>query len=397
MDHGRVRRELVVTVGIVAFIAIAIIKPWGGGSGISPGPSATARPSNGALVTIAPTPLPVPTAGRIVDTIPIAGYPDGPTEAPGGLWYLGGQSDLTLVDTATAESTKITIDETRFPRPISMTADGSDLWLTGSADSSFARLHPATGAIVDRIPVSVAAPYVVDDVFEITRDAGTLWAIGAIHTTEPVPIPSPVGSACCDVLAADVLLRADIKTHQVDDVHQVDGAVAIAAGFGSIWVLEGPDRGEGGFFVVRLDPGTGVPVATMSLPDFDVGPTGCGPCVTGLRIGADGVWTAIRPQGRVIRIDPAQNRIVDEIEVGLNVTDLAVGSDGSVWVVGATAPFGECPPSTGFLTRIDPGRNEVTGIVPVDCPVSVAVSQGDVWVGGYQDRAAVVQRVRPTP
>ena len=395
MDHGRVRRELVVTVGIVAFIAIAIIKPWGGESG--PAPATTGQPTAGPPVTAAPTkPIPAALAGRILETIPIAGAPLSPSEASSGLWYGGGALDLTMVDTTTGETTSIRLDPKLFPQTISMAADGVDLWLTGSEDHSLARLQPTTGEIVERIAVRVAAPYVLDDLFGITSDAGTLWAVGLIHSTKPVAIESPAGSSCCDSLAAQVLIRAAIDTSRVDEMHRLDGALAMAIGFGSVWVLESPESSEGRFILVRLDPRTGVPVATMGLPDFDVGPTGCGPCVSGVRIGADGVWLALGPTGHVIRIDPAQNRIVAEIDVGGSLSDLTVGPDGSVWAVGASASENTCVPSTGFVARISPERNELAGLVPVDCPVSVAVSNGDVWVGGYVERMAVIQRIRPT-
>jgi len=288
-------------------------------------------------------------------------------------------------------------DGAPFPFSISVAGGGSQLWMIDGRDASLARLDPTSGQVVERIPVTVAPPSVVTDVFALVQDAGTLWAVAATQTARPVGIEATPGVGCCDALEAQVLVRVDVETQQVAQLHQLDGALAVAIGFESVWVLESPEETAGHFILVRLHPRTGVPVATMGLPDFDVGPTGCRPCVAGPRMGSDAVWLALGPAGRVIRIDPAQNRIEAEIDVGETITDLAVGPDGSVWVVGARALDGACLPSTGFVARIDPGRNEMAARTPVDCPVSVVVSRGDVWVGGYDGGTAVVERIRPTP
>ncbi|HEY2959826.1 MAG TPA: hypothetical protein VGM21_16710 [Actinomycetota bacterium] len=162
-------------------------------------------------------------------------------------------------------------------------------------------------------------------------------------TSEP---PSPVISA--------IMLRA--------------GRHRLAFGAGTVWVAN--DDGT----VNRIDPTAGHITATIQVASEHAG-------LRGAAVGAGGVWVPVANPGGLARIDAASNRVVATIPLGRSLRDpvgLAATGD-AVWVTCCAYEVGGRP--GGKLIRVDPASNKVTARVnlPED-PLAVAASRDEVWV-----------------
>ncbi|MDP9358755.1 MAG: hypothetical protein M3R02_26445 [Chloroflexota bacterium] len=145
------------------------------------------------------------------------------------------------------------------------------------------------------------------------------------------------------------VVRLDPVTGRVlQNVHLPGQPHALVLGEGALWVLS-PDGGGM----------QEVPVPTAPLPDQGV---------------PDGAWVAV---AAVFRIDPGTGVIVATIPVGRPGGGIAVAA-GSVWV-GGQGEAGE----PGTLIQIDPATNAVASTIPVgpaDGVVrDVAGGPGSVW------------------
>jgi streptogramin lyase len=110
--------------------------------------------------------------------------------------------------------------------------------------------------------------------------------------------------------------------------------------------------------------------------------TGAGPC--GAASGFGSVWVAVYGTGRLVRIDPRNNRVVARIRVARGICPLVVAS-GSVWVASDV---------TNMLYRIDPRRRRIVARIPVaDWPAHITAAFGSVWVSAYE--RGTVARVEP--
>jgi streptogramin lyase len=102
---------------------------------------------------------------------------------------------------------------------------------------------------------------------------------------------------------------------------------------------------------------------------------------TQVAVGADGVWVGVWATGKLVRIDPASNRVEATIAVpgGSQLWEIA-SSNQSVWVGNAS----------GRLWRLDPRRNQVTATIKVPQTNGASASgighlaagAGAIWAGG---------------
>ena len=381
MDRPRVTPELLVGVLIVVFIAVTVIRPWGGDAdpspSVSPVPTIVARATTPpATPRVAPSAVPV----AIVAVIPMTGQLASPIVDGDTIWYVSDRSSLTRLDAASLAVERVALEPGRVPGPVDMTALDGELWVAGPRDQSISRIDPATGSVTQQIPVTTNRPYALGGVFGLIRTASIVWAIGELRWPEAGDGAAPSGSPCCGYLDTSELVRVDLATQHSYGAHQVDGALAIAQGDGSVWVVQSPREIPARAILVRRDPDTGVATGTTVLPD-PAGGDPCDGCLAGLAVGTGSIWVAWREPGMVLRIDPKFSLITDRITVGGRIEDIALGPDGSVWVVGTHEQGPDCQGGGGFLARIDANGGVDPGELAVSCPVSVAVSRGDVWVG----------------
>ncbi len=160
----------------------------------------------------------------------------------------------------------------------------------------------------------------------------------------------------------------------------------VAAGMGAVWVGGGGQaQGEQSAGLVaasleRLDPATHAPRATITLPRGH--PLVVDTVAQHVATGPEGVW-AIGPDGRVLRIDPATNRVVS-VGPALRARAIALGN-GSVWALA----------DTGEVTRIDARTASVVGRGRVNATAvsAIAAGAGGAWVSAPDDGA--VWRIEP--
>jgi hypothetical protein len=101
--------------------------------------------------------------------------------------------------------------------------------------------------------------------------------------------------------------------------------------------------------------------------------------------GAGGIWVA--GLTKLLRIDPATNRVVARIDLRGMPTALGVAS-GAVWAT----TFKQAATLEQELVRVDPSTNKVTARIPTgDVVQDLAAGDSGVWVlvGGDLDRPAV--------
>ena len=105
---------------------------------------------------------------------------------------------------------------------------------------------------------------------------------------------------------------------------------------------------------------------------------------TNVVAGAGSIWIPSEAEGRIARVDPATNTVVDEIEVVPGTFFLAFGFE-QLWAVSSDARL---------LQRIDPATNQVTGTVQLgNQPGFLAAGEGAVWVQEQKD--GTVARIGP--
>jgi DNA-binding SARP family transcriptional activator/streptogramin lyase len=145
-----------------------------------------------------------------------------------------------------------------------------------------------------------------------------------------------------------------IRDRLVATIDGIRAPEAIAVGEGAVWVIEATRPA-----LSRIDPRTNRMTRKIAL----------GSLPTAVGIGAGSVWVATS-DGRVWRIDPQTNRIRATINTG-----------GSPVAVEATGPLVWVADASGTLRGIDPSLNEVTRTVEIRRPTADLVfAEGLLWV-----------------
>jgi hypothetical protein len=284
----------------------------------------------------------------------------------------------TLPSTTVLAAVGVPVDSSVGARQLAFGA--GSLWVAASNSDQVVRVDPASGrasaVIAVRQPLGIAAGF------------------GAIWVTSFGEHPA--------------LLRIDPADLQVTArIPLGDIAATVAAGAGAVWVACGEGNGPS---VQRVDPATGRVTARIGLASRVV--TGCGVW----NVAAEGRWVWVGDEaGALWRIDAADNR-VSRLRVSLSGSSSwgqpgsLVAKGGMVWAAsdlellrldprsgrvvarlgagergggGATGGSGAAvagAPGTVWwatsagLRRIDPHRNQVTGMIPT--PAGVTVVEG---------------------
>jgi DNA-binding SARP family transcriptional activator/DNA-binding beta-propeller fold protein YncE len=194
--------------------------------------------------------------------------------------------------------------------------------------------------------------------------AGVLVVAGALVAV----ILLTRGSKSGDVaVPPDSVARVDPKHMQVASYVGVGRRpVALAIGAGGVWVANADDG-----TVNELDPHTGKLEHTI----------GVGTDINDLAIGFDSVWVADGNDGTVTRIDPTTAEIQRTLQLaapdalGPSTVFFVAADDRYVWATLADR-----------VLRIDPATNRVTGRVAVGAPTSLETGGGSVWVTTLAER-----------
>ena len=224
-------------------------------------------------------------------------------------------------------------------------------------------------------------------VFQSTRSGATPEAAGLLALdpdTGELLGSVPLGTAPSDVAAGEGsvwVLDADDRTiARIDpDSRDVVRTFAtattptdVAVGMGSVWIANGPRTDASSFpeSVTRLDPATLRELATIPLRPTPAGHkfgVFAGVSRQNLAVTHDAVW-AINPDLTVSRIDPRSNRVVAVVE-DVAAENIAAG-EGRVWVTEGHR-----------LVEIDESRNTVGRRVSVGDPDEADDSLGGIAVG----------------
>jgi virginiamycin B lyase len=135
------------------------------------------------------------------------------------------------------------------------------------------------------------------------------------------------------------------------------------------------------------------PTSTATSPTAVVATIAVGGASSQVTVAADAVWVGGWDTGKLVRVDPATNRVAAQIPVGRpQESPIAIAATaGAVWVV----DFGGAQ-----VLRVDPATNRVVARIPVRGGAGgIAAGAGAVWVtsgeGGDQ-RHGWIQRIDPT-
>jgi len=317
-----------------------------------------------AIGGAAPSKHALPTAGKVVASIPIpAGY-GGFSVGAHGVWALTDDvSRLSRIDPAkNAVTARITVKPTN-PCPDFVCGEPAEgegaLWVPRASDNAVFRLDPASNKVMAKIPVG-ALPTAV------ALTPGAVWvANGGGDRNGRIEGPS--------ISRIDPATNAVVATIELGPAAIASFSTSVAAGAGSIWAGVSGLRA-----VVRIDPATNKIVAKVH-----VSLVPCGHLTADQR----GVWASAgncAPAPGIARIDPGTNRQTRTVKGELAPIGVALGF-GSLWV----ADLGR-----QAVDRVDPRTGRITGRLPVGGkPVRIGVGFGSVWVRSDTGR---VLRIRPT-
>ena len=257
---------------------------------------------------------------------------------------------------------------------------------------SLAVIEPSDGRIVGSVPVGAepgAMAHAGGRIWVVNGGDRTLTAVDArsrrvVRTVGLTALPHTVaagdrtlwlGNGYDGTLSrlelADGLLSSPFRPQPAST-----GRLALATGFGSVWVGSQDD------VIARLDPATQALRSTIRGVDNP----------EALAAGAGAVWVLPSSRRAVLAIDPRLDRTVGSIPIGDPGKGIAT-TDKAIWVLGERR-----------LWRVDPRRRVVTATVGLRSPASaIAAGEGAVWVadgpGGTvtridPDRAEVARTVR---
>lgn len=256
------------------------------------------------------------------------------------------------------------------------------LWVINYKPDRVSRVDPTTGKVLAEVPLGGKACLGV----VVTADRVWVPTCGAVTINEIDPrtnrlvsrraIPIIVGvEGSFAVDSADLWLpvsgrdsssttiaRINLHTGAINRLITVDrGAEALIAAFGAVWVAS-----SGTNAVLRIDPAQDRVVARILV----------GPSPKFMTAGEGAVWVQNRGNGSVSRIDPVTSREVARIEAHAPTPygDITIG-DGAVWLAVDSTP----------ITKIDPRTNtvayQVAGGSGAD---ALRVGFGALWVADHK-------------
>ena len=154
----------------------------------------------------------------------------------------------------------------------------------------------------------------------------------------------------------------------------------VTAGFGSVWVADGPAR-----TVTRIDPATNAVLAVVPVSRP----------ASVLAVGAGSIWLTSFPGDTVTRIDPVTNTVTGSVSLapsGLGPIGITVFG-GYVWVANHDGD------PTSSVTKVDPVTLNIVDVIPVSSQsfagaTKIVSALGSLWTNVPSMNAVV--RIDPT-
>jgi YVTN family beta-propeller protein len=228
--------------------------------------------------------------GAAIARVAVPGAPVGIGTGFGSLWVATAQDNggaLARVDPATNQ-VLATVPVGGFP--VGIAAGFGSMWQANHTDGTLTRVDPATNKVIATIPVGPGPA-------EVAVDGGRVW----------------VGDTDSTLAAVDPATNRRIHVVRVGPG---DEFRTLVAGAGSIWT----DNTGGG--ISRVDSASGKNQATIKIP-------GC--CQGGLLFFQGVLWASNIPDGRLYRINPNTNRVIDHVQIG-QVPNRIIIAGGRLWV-----------------------------------------------------------------
>ncbi len=227
----------------------------------------------------------------------------------------------TLLSILAGPSAATTIGSPTF----GLAASGGSVWVGGLGSGDVIRVDPATGKVLERVAIGAR-------VFNLAAAPGAVWAIdNALSTAVRV-----------DTTSGKVTTRVPVGFQPYD----------IEWGFGSAWVA---NAGDG--TVWRITNGKVVKKIKV----------GAEP--NGLTAYRGSLWVSDHTLGKVVRIDPATNKISGTVK--LPGADWITGLGGSIYV----------SQETNVVSRVSVATLKVTGVAKVARnPLGSAIVGKQLWV-----------------
>ena len=356
-------RSAIVVVVLVALAASGCSPSAPAGTGsASETPDATDTPRPAASASPAPIQTVTPVTDRIEAEIEVPGSPDSPLAAFGSIWVLApdlptltgsGTPNLVRIDPATNEVIATIALPDRLCQ--GFTASEDAIWACSA--TALVRIDPAVDAVDQSVPITSGQGF-----YQPAAGGGMVWALGS------------------DGFVFDTVIRLDPATRETTSFKQAGTVGGLAYAFDALWLTV---TGEGS--LIRLDPTTGESeVVAIGLEAPTMISAGAGSLWVSLH-GADG-GEAARGDTQLVRIDPANGRILAEFAIGGSPKGgVATWADDEMVLVRSTTPW---------LARIDPDANEIverfSSPNAVQGPLTVAF--GSIWT--IEIERPVVYRLR---
>ncbi len=228
-------------------------------------------------------------------------------------------------------------------------------------------------------PTAAAVPHVAASV-QVSREGSVSAVVAGFRSAWVSVYPNSDHPFVARVDAATSRVTAKVEVPSVPG--WINGGGGMAIGHGSLWV-SGEQRFHRSLDAVlqRIDPTTNELTATIRL---------------GGRLDADVivhgpyVWSLISTNNasRIVKVDPATNRVVARIPLAGSSPRRIFAVDGSIWVYDTQGLQGA---PNGTLRRIDPSTGSVVDTVPLANYESVGVPRGPViWI----ERGGALLRLR---
>jgi YVTN family beta-propeller protein len=225
--------------------------------------------------------------------------------------------------------------------PSAVAVGEGQVWVASFGDQTVSSLNPATNEVRSTLGISGTPS-------DAAIGEGVLWIAN--------PFEGQIDKI--DLQTGDKLPSVDVGS----------GVRSLAVGAGAVW---GPNHIDGTLLRVGLGEEDAETIELGGTPE-DVA------------VGEGAVWVTEPRGGKVYRVDPESNEVVERIAVRDDPFSIAVG-EGRVWTANRDADS---------VSIIDPDTNSQVGSIPVgDSPVGIAVGEGAVWVASSLD--GTVSRIDP--